>query len=270
MPVIQAVPHSVPSYPQPQPAPENEQKSVTIPIDQQPYSGKDMLPLLQKPTNGSKVYTRVDLKRRVVIKGPYTRRKFDLTINNHKKMKSLGDRHTLDIKACGLNIEFPLLKVGAGPVTVSDVEFYDPIAREQKSTKFVERESLGVRQVHKMTPNEIKSLPVSLWVHFAFRYALNIGDSGLYNAISVGEKLYGIDMEEIRGTVDLTSLCGILFSGKPKKIICDTIEQVIASKTEEFLCPLYHAVALASLEDSGSELFIERLNRLITFVVDKF
>lgn len=158
-----------------------------------------LLPLLQKPTSGSKVYTRVDIENGRVIKGPYPDGKYNLVVRLSRQMLALGDVHTLPIRQDYPYLSFPLIRRSGQGVQVSKITFEDHIAKmTARDVDFVTRQALGVTQVHNMSPAEVKCLPMTLWVHFALRYALNIGDSGLYNAISDGRLIFGIDMEENR------------------------------------------------------------------------
>ena len=228
-----------------------------------------ILPLLQKPTSGNKVYTRLDLANGEVIKGPYTDRKYALVVSLHHKMIALGDKHTLPITQAYPYVKFPLIKKHK-PVKVSKITFEDHIARMTAcDVEFVTRDSLGLTQVHRMSHDEVASLPMTLWVHFALRYALNIGDSGLYNAISDGSQVFGIDMEEMRKKVDdskFTSVCEFLFSGRPSFDLCKVIEKKISRDNMGFVRALYPVLGYATMTEDKDSMVIVRLNNLIKFV----
>ncbi len=199
-------------------------------------SGSEVtLPLLQVPTSGAKVYTRCDLTTGTVVKGPYKPKsaKHTQVMANHMVMNDIfGDIHTLPYKeSCheeGHFVLFPLLKHDdVEHVQVTRKSFSDPISNTmQTAVDFVEREALGLRQVHKMSVSEVRALPVTLWVHFCLRFALNIGDSGLYNVLYDGRNAFGVPMEEMRGRLkSRATLCDLLFTKKPRKQLCTVIEE---------------------------------------------
>ncbi len=206
--------------------------------------GKEkLLPLLQVPTSCNKVYTRCNLAEQTVIKGPYKRAspKYENVLRNHAVLRDvLGDLHTQPVTKMEENgqryLSFPLIKEANKAVSVTKKTFWDLVSRtKQTDVDFVEREMLGVTQVHNMTPSQVKKLPLSVWRHYALRYALNIGDSGLFNAIYDGERVIGVDMDEVRRSVkDDPTLCDLLFTKKPRKPLCEEIEEKIKSHKDEF------------------------------------
>lgn len=210
------------------------------------------MPLLQIPTSSHKVYTRADLGNGEVIKGPYrSAAKLDKTLRFHDVMRNiLGDVHTLPLteKRIGGDtyLTFPLVKDKAvRQVCVTKLSFFDAIAKSIRSkVQFVERQELGLQQVHRMSTQAVSSLPITLWIHFIYRYGLNIGDSGLYNTICNGTHVYGIDMEEERGqTHDIhpISLCSLMFSKKPRAELCDLIEGTLKNNSRLVTEAIDHA-----------------------------
>ncbi len=170
-------------------------------------------PLLQLPTGSGKVYTRLSADHTQVWKGPYKPERMNLVLFFHKVMKEvLEDPHTLDIEQRGPYLIFPLLKgSNVTEIKVTKQDYRDAISKtDVKDGDFVLRESLGVIQLHRIGVGNLKKLPASLLAHFMWRFALNVGDSGLYNAITDHQMsfLYGIDMEEYRGSLKDHSLVG--------------------------------------------------------------
>ena len=213
-------------------------------------------PLLQLPTGSAKVYTRLDKSSGMVWKGPYkTRDKQNLCMFFHKAMVEVfADKHTLQYEQKGQYIVFPLIQMNEGKQPDIHVKsFYDCIAKDNVvDGEFVERSSLGIIQLHKLEPIALESLPVSVWAHFAFRYVLNIGDSGIYNAITTLDlkKLYGIDMEENRSKVKGNGLLDLIFVKQPSKQLKDAIERALLNNIDEFyniVCRKFDLVKLQQL-----------------------
>ena len=197
-------------------------------------------PLLQLPTGSAKVYTRLDRETNKVWKGPYkTSEKQNLCIFYHRVMREVfGDRHTLDFEKHEKYIAFPLVKSKDATLVTNQKAFYDCIAKQDVSEsdgEFIERESFGIVQLHRIDPHHVKDIPMSLWAHFGFRFVLNIGDSGLYNAISVDNmrEIYGIDMEERRGRVKGDDLMNLMFTKLPKRALVVQIENAIRARGDE-------------------------------------
>ena len=189
-------------------------------------------PLLQQPTGAGKVYTCADLSAHKVIKGPYRKQ---TALNkclffNRAMHEAIGDPHTqaLELEA-GSYVSFPLLQGKGASMQLLQKDFKDPIAKEMvEGVDFLERKSLGIVQLHRLTREQFCKLPVSIWAHFIFRYALNIGDSGLYNAITDTNLsfLYGIDMEEYRGPIAVdkrSKLIAVMFTKAPAKLLSEAI-----------------------------------------------
>jgi len=229
-----------------------------------------LLPLLQKPTSGNKVYTRVDLVNNQVIKGPYPEAKYNLVVYYHQKMIEMGDVHTLPITEDYPYLRFPLVKGDVDEVCVVKKDIDDHIANIRDiEVDFVERKALGLVQLHKMKHDDIMNQPMTVWNHYALRYILGVGDSGLYNAIYNGRNLYGIDMEEKRGKVDeskFTSVCQFLFSSLPSKDVCKLIEDKIRKNHKEYLQMLYAILGDVLTKESIDCPMNVKLNKLITFV----
>ncbi len=233
------------------------------------------MPLLQLPTSSSKVYVRLNIQNAQVIKGPYTRRsasKYRRLISMHKVLKALGDMHTLPLKETVMDGEryvvFPLMRndaVDLDNITVHKTSFTDKISNVPSvDVQFVSRESLGLEQGHRMTHADVRKLPWSLWIHFAYRFALNIGDSGLHNVLSNGKAVVGIDMDERRGTVSSQScLCDLLFSRKPQRELCGFIEQTLRTHAAEARQILTEA---KKTEASVNAKFRERIDQICAFL----
>ena len=199
-------------------------------------------PLLQLPTGSGKVYTILDDKSQKVWKGPYrTKEKAMLCKFYHIAMKDIfGDKHTLAYEEEGQYIIFPLLKSKPGKLKVTNRAFYDCIAKKKVSEdegRFVERDSLGLVQLHKLPAGRIRTVPVSVWAHFTFRYLLNVGDTGLYNAIATEDlvQIYGIDMEENRKQVKGNDIINMMFGKLPRSEVVQEIKQAVCERVEDLL-----------------------------------
>lgn len=195
-------------------------------------------PLLQLPTGSAKVYTRLSADKTKVWKGPYKQGRMNLVLFFHRAMRDvLGDAHTLEVECRQPYLAFPLLKgARVGEIEITKRDFNDVISKvEVREGDFVLRESLGVLQCHKMGADRLKNLPVTFWVHFVWRFCLNVGDTGLYNAITDDELsfVFGIDMEERRARVAENSLVGFLFCKMPAKAYVQEIWNCLkTNKTE--------------------------------------
>ena len=199
-------------------------------------------PLLQVPTGAAKVYTRADLEACKVIKGPY---KNEQTMNRcmflNKVMRDvLHDPHTMECELNAPYISFPLVQGSGATMAVTKRDFTDRIAKKNvKDAEFITREAMGIVQLHKLSPTQVSSLPVSFLAHFAYRFALNVGDSGLYNAITDADLsfVYGIDITEKRGPLkkDPKDILGVLFTHVPRKQLCCAILQMARAKKVELL-----------------------------------
>ena len=187
------------------------------------------MPFLQVPRSSAKTYVRTDGKN--VWKGPYLRPDtISRIIYRHRVMREvLGDPHTLPAVNAEEEEEgrpyvcFPLIKRNDGqPVRFQVIDFQDVIANEYVQGKMVVTpKSLGVIPAHRLST--VDHVPASLWTHFMFRYALNVGDSGLYNAIALDEpqpqRIYGLDMDENRGRSTKTHILDYMFAKRPRQTL---------------------------------------------------
>ncbi len=238
-------------------------------------------PLLQLPTGSAKVYTRLSADQSCVWKGPYRRERMNLVLFFHNAMKTvLGDPHTLDIQCREPYLVFPILKgAGVKEIEITKKDFTDVIAKKEvKDGEFVLRESLGVKQCHKLGADRVKEFSISFWGHFVWRFCLNVGDSGLYNAITDDQLsfLFGIDMEEHRNRVAEKHLVGFLFSKAPAKPYVQEIWKCLKAKKAEFSKLVNKALNYAGLDKLARmydvtydrSLFIERI-KLVREAVSK-
>ena len=229
-------------------------------------------PLLQLPTGSAKVYTRLDNSTKKVWKGPYkSTYKQNLCIFFHRAMKEVfQDKHTMDLEAKGPFVIFPLLKTHKTEITTINKAYYDCIGKVQVSEEdgvFIKRESLGLFQLHNISQDKIRVLPETIWAHFAFRYIMNIGDSGLYNAIATEtlDDIYGIDMEEHRAAVKGHDIINLMFTKLPKKAFIPEIQKALKSNKDslyEIFKKEYDFAKLRKLyNDYGIEDESERCQR---------
>lgn len=242
-------------------------------------------PLLQKPTGAAKTYTCLDPSNfSRVLKGPYSPEKMARALFFHRAMREvLGDPHTLEVHVEeGSRLAFPLLKAPGAIPEVQERDFHDPVSKRYLvGVPFVDRASLRVVQVHRVSPEAIASLPATFWVHFLYRYCLNVGDSGLYNAVADrdtgGEHfLYGIDMEEARGDVPSRDALGLMFSKPPARRTRDAVLTALDRRRNEMFDLLFGPLDLARLSrlavDLGTsfdeELFRKRLQEAAAAVLD--
>lgn len=221
-------------------------------------------PLLQLPTGSGKVYTILDRKTKKVWKGPYkAKARQNLCVFYHKAMKEVfRDRHTMELEVKGQYVIFPLLKSKEAELSVTHRAFYDCISKRnipEGEGRFVERDSLGLVQLHKLAAEDIGNLPISLWLHFAWRYILNIGDSGMYNAIATKDlvSVYGIDMEERRKQVKENNVMNMLFGKLPRKQILKEIERSLLTHVEEFHSELSKNIDFRTLQNLYKEFCLE-------------
>ena len=196
----------------------------------------------------------------------------NITLFFHKALKTvLEDPHTLDVESKGPYLIFPMLK-GANVIQMKTTkkDFTDVIAKtEVKDGKFVLREDLGIVQCHKMGSQKLKLLPMTFWVHFVWRFCLNVGDSGLYNAITDDSLsfLYGIHMEESRKRVAEKSLVGYLFTKVPSKVYVQDIGNCLKKNKNELVELVNKPINYARLDKLAKmysvsydrSLFIERI-----------
>lgn len=205
---------------------------------------KSRHPLLQKPTNRRKVYTRLDFDNKYVVKGPYkTNVRYNNILFNHYCLREiLHDEHTLEVHGSWPYLKFPLI-VGedCNEYSVECADFYDPIANHQLIEEaIVARESLGYIQAHNLTPAQLCRLPFTIFVHFIYRALLNVGDSGLYNVLTNAHMtetpfVYGIDIEEIRHRYKDETILDLMFTLKPKKALCLEIMSILTSSKDQIM-----------------------------------
>ena len=239
-------------------------------------------PLLQLPTSSQKVYTVADLDEDKVVKGPYRNKaKMHRVMFLHQVMKDvLGDQHTLDFEPDLPYLLFPLLKGHKASMEITTRNFTDCISQADiEDAEFLTRDCLGIVQLHKVSPQAIKKLPYTLWSHFLYRFALNIGDSGLYNAITDSKMsfVYGIDMEENRGDVSKAlSLLEVMFSKAPRKNLCEAILLSVKEKKIDLFREVCKQPNYAQMDRLSREydveydrgMFIERI-KLVRQLVAK-
>ena len=229
-------------------------------------------PLLQLPTGSAKVYTRLSADQKKVWKGPYRKERMNIVLFFHKALKDvLGDPHTLDIECQEPYLIFPVLKaVSVNEIQITKRDFTDVISKKEvKGGEFVLRESLGVVQCHRVDENKLKRFPATFWAHFVWRFCLNIGDSGMYNAITDDKLsfLYGIDMEEYRNKVTENDLVGYLFSKTPAKPYVKEIWSCLGNNKTKLEKIVNKPVNYAGLDSLAQKynvfydrtLFIERI-----------
>ena len=193
--------------------------------------------LLQLPTGSAKVYTRLDTQTMKVWKGPYkTVPKQNLCIFLHRAMREVfQDLHTMELETKGAFIIFPLLKSKAAEIATIHKAFYDCIGKKEIAEEdgvFITRESLGLIQLHKISEVKLRDLPVTIWLHFVYRYLLNVGDSGLYNAIATEDLswIFGIDMKENRAAVKGNDVMNMMFTKLPKQSFLPVIKKALKVK----------------------------------------
>jgi hypothetical protein len=187
------------------------------------------LPLLQVPCGIHKSYTRVDIANKIVLKGPMEPSQVRRISAIYMMMKTVfEDIHTVPVIEAGNYLVFPLLKgrnacLSVEQKTIKDCKQGGRVVK----TDFMDRSSLGLCQLHKLTEKEISSLPLSLWMHFMFRFIIKIGDSGLYNALTDVERtfVFGIDLDERRSSSLPENILDILFTRRPRKVLCDIIRK---------------------------------------------
>jgi hypothetical protein len=207
---------------------EDEVKSNDILPQQIPsHETIEDFPLLQVPCGAHKCYTRVDLANEIVWKGPMEKAQLTCITAVYKIMKIVfNDIHTVPCIHDGKYIIFPLLKGKNASLLIEKKTIKDckqgGITVEKN---FMTRENLGLLQLHKLTQTDISSLPVSLWFHFIARFIMKVGDSGLYNALTNVERsfVFGVDLDEKRSSCLPECILDILFTKRPRKVLCDSI-----------------------------------------------
>ena len=196
-------------------------------------------PLLQVPCGAHKCYTRIDLANEIVWKGPMEKPQITCLTAVYKIMKTVfNDIHTVPCIHDGNFIVFPLLKGKNASLLVEKKTMKDcKQGGRIVDRNFMTRESLGLLQLHKLTETEISSLPVSLWMHFIARFIMQVGDSGLYNALTDVDRsfVFGIDLDEKRSSCLPECLLDILFTKRPRKVLCDSIVRKLKKHKHELI-----------------------------------
>jgi len=262
-------------------------KIIQVPDGGSKYDIKELIssdlpcldgPLLQIPTSSGKVYTRLDLKKGCVWKGPYSDKRISLALFFHRVLKEVFCcPHTLAVKRHGQHLQFPLLCDSTMDVKVSVKDFNDCIARrEVKNGRFVLRESLGIVQLHKVGEHHFSKVPSSLWCHYLFRYAMNIGDSGLYNCLTDNKLsfLYGIDMEECRMAVHDDKLLTLMFTKRPRiglqnailKSVQGCCQDMLRTMSQEFDTQQIRTLATFYKVGFNETKFCDRIRKAIDTV----
>jgi hypothetical protein len=129
-------------------------------------------------------------------------------------------------------VKFPVVKGATCNQYVVKRERYQDFVRGKNvytDGNVLDASCLGVTHLHRLSVGAIAQLPETVWLHFAYKYVLNIGDSGLYNALYDGENVYGIDMDEIRGKPGLYGIVSMLFV---KDLALPLKKQILKSLTE--------------------------------------
>ena len=217
-------------------------------------------PLLQLPTGSAKVYSCLELKTKTVWKGPYRANKWNLTVFYHKVMrKVLLDPHTLKIQAVKPYITFPLLGK-QNDIKINERPFYDAISKKQvEKGQFIERSDLEIIQLHRIALEQYIKLPPTIWVHFIYRFALNVGDSGLYNALTDRDFsfVFGIDMEENRHRVQGQTILDYMFTKRPAKAVCTELKKTIKKHKDEIYSALERQIDTESIVKLAKKYTIE-------------
>lgn len=196
------------------------------------------LPLLKRPTEVHNTYTRLDKDR--VVKGPYGNEKtLDKIIYRHALLLNVFlDIHTLYVERDGQYLHYPIVKRAGTMPVITEEDYKDyRVKKIFKKAPFVDRASMGLLQLHKMTPAQIERVPYTMWLHFMYRYALGIGNSGLSNALWNGVRAFGINMDENRttATFSTTFLQSMMFVKPPRKQLWDVIQTDVRKNRADIL-----------------------------------
>ena len=243
----------------------------------------DELPLLQIPNGVNKTYVRLDPKEHLVVKGPYRRPgKRDIVVARHNMMREVfEDPHTLRATPVrGSFITFPVVKSAQkchGYVS-KKVLYNDYIMGKnvQNYGNVVDPSCLGIKHLHQLSPEAIGKLPATIWLHFAYRYALNIGDSGLFNAICTNDDnednlLYGIDLDETRRKPwePGNGIFSLLFVKDPAKRLKDSILKSLVSNKDFILAKLRVKCTEAMLASYSELVDLELMKSRIVLLRDE-
>lgn len=222
-------------------------------------------PLLQVPTGGAKVHTCY--MQGNVFKGPYRNlAKLNQTMFFHAAMRVLGDPHTLSLQRHGQYLVFPVVKAQDASLEIVKKDYYDAITKKQVIARdFVSRESMGLIQLHKLEICKLRQIPITMWAHFIFRYCLNVGDSGLYNAITDSQTtfVYGIDMEETRKQVVQDDLINFMFSKLPSKQRIAAVQGILTANKAELLAILLRPIKHPTIDRLAAMYPGAKYNRLV-------
>ena len=206
---------------------DQEEQAKKQKVDQITFAPPPDCPLLQIPNGPNKKETVADLENGKVWKGPFTTKQISHILCIHRLMKNVfGDKHTLDVEDRYPFVVFPLLKGPDASLQEETKVYVNYLQKKQiVERNFMTRKSMGLQQLHDLSPLQIVNLPQSVWAHFLLRFVLNIGDTGLYNAVtdSSCRFVYGIDMEENRGKNPSDNILDVMFVKKPSKQLCAAI-----------------------------------------------
>ena len=208
-------------------------------VEQKAYELPPDCPLLQIPNGPNKKETRADLENGKVWKGPFSKKKISHLRCIHRLMRDVfDDKHTLHFEEKYPFVLFPLLKGSDASLQEEKKVYVNYLQKKQiVEGNFMSRKSMGLHQLHELSPLQIVNLPQSVWAHFLFRFVLNIGDSGLYNAVtdSSCSFVYGIDMEENRGKKPSENILDVMFVKKPSRQLCSAILYSMKIKKAELM-----------------------------------
>jgi len=238
-----------------------------------PLEELEALPLLQVPTGRCKVYVRLHVESGTVYKGPYKLSTLNRVVFLHRVLSDvLSDPHVLALTRRGLFATFPLVKSENSTVEVSSKSFRDAITGSNiKDQKFIERDALGLIQLHKLSSEQLAKVPHTVWLHFLYRFLLNVGDSGLYNALTDQSMtfFYGIDLEENRGKIKGIDVLNLMFVKLPQAKLRPAILSCLKLNKQALLSRLNaikHDVLLQITDLAGtlypeynSDIFVERI-----------
>ena len=119
---------------------------------------------------------------------------------------------------------------------------------------------MGVTKLNKLSADEIERLPKTVWLHFAYRYAANVGDSGLYNALFDGENVYGIDMDEQRHTPASSGIASMLFTKNPAAKLMARIMRVLKENKDFLIATLKVKCTAGELAEFSDIVNLEKVN----------
>jgi hypothetical protein len=227
-------------------------------IDKKKWTSE--LPLLQIPCGPHKCHTRVDLEKNIVKKGPMETWKINRITAVYTTMRVVfKDKHTLPLTKSDNYLIFPLLKGANATLHTEERMMKDYKCGTLTKTYFIDRKSLGLSQLHKLSEQEVFSLPLSLWIHFLLRFMLKVGDSGLFNALTDEERtfIYGIDLDERRDSSLPTRILDVLFTKRPRKVLCDTI----MTKIKQHKLELIHNMELIDTESTAIGELLAYINK---------